>query len=164
MSLDATLEDRDGTWVLTMSRRLWHPAAGVWPWLTDPRRLARWSPVVPDAPFDGVGARLVREQPGDDPVDGEVLLVDPPHVLVHRWGPNVLRWKLTDTDDGCLLTLEQSMADPDPAAMSAAGWHVCLDVLEPALDGADVRRIVGPDALAVGWEGLRDRYAATLSR
>jgi hypothetical protein len=55
------------------------------------------------------------------------------------------------------------MAEPDPAAMSAAGWHVCFDVLEPALDGGDGARIVGPDALAVGWEALRDRYAAALN-
>jgi uncharacterized protein YndB with AHSA1/START domain len=163
MSLDATLAHRDGTWVLTMSRRLRHPAAVVWPWLIDPERLARWSPVVPDIAFDAVGARSVREQPGDDPVDGEVLTVDPPHVLVHRWGPNVLRWQLTDADTGCLLTLEQSMANPDPAASNAAGWHLCLDVLEPALDGSDGPRIVGPDALAAGWEVLRDRYAATLN-
>ena len=163
MSLDATLEHRDGAWVLTMTRRLRHPAAVVWPWLTDAQRLARWSPVVPDAAFDAVGARLVREQPDDDPLDGEVLLVDAPHVLVHRWGPDVLRWRLTDTDPGCVLTLEQSMADRDPAAMNAAGWHVCLDVLERALDGSDAARIVGPDALAVGWEELRDRYGATLN-
>jgi uncharacterized protein YndB with AHSA1/START domain len=162
MSLDATLEHRDDAWVLTMTRQLRHPATVVWPWLTDPARLARWSPVVPDAAFDAVGARLVREQPGDEPVDGEVLSVDAPHVLVHRWGPNVLRWQLTDTDAGCVLTLEQSMAEPDPAAMSAAGWHVCFDVLEPALDGGDGARIVGADAMAVGWEALRDRYASQL--
>ena len=31
------------------------------------------------------------------------------------------------------------------------------------LDGSDAARIVGPDALAVGWEELRDRYGATLN-
>jgi uncharacterized protein YndB with AHSA1/START domain len=161
-SLDATLEHRDGTWVLTMNRPLAHPVDVVWPWLTDPQRLTRWSPAVPDAPLTSTGPRQIREQPGDDPVDGEVLSVDAPHELVHRWGTDVLRWRLTATDTGCLLTLEHRMADRDPAAMNAAGWHVCLDVLEPALAGADVPRRVGPDALQGGWEALRDDYADAL--
>ena len=145
-----------------MIRALPHPAAVVWPWLTDPQRLMRWSPVVPDEALTSTGPRRIREQPGDDPVDGEVLSVDAPHELVHRWGPDVLRWRLADTENGCTLTLEHTMSDRDPAPMNAAGWHVCLDVLEPALAGGDVPRRVGPDALDGGWEQLRDEYAAAL--
>ena len=77
--LQGTLENRDGAWVLTLTRDIGHPAERVWPWLTDP----------------------------------------------------------THTDHtGCRLTLEQTMRDRDPAAMNAAGWHVCLDVL----DGVASRR------------------------
>jgi hypothetical protein len=43
--------------------------------------------------------------------------------------------------------------------MTAAGWHVCLTVLSLVLQGHDVERAVGEDALAVGWESLRDVYA-----
>ena len=50
-----------------------------------------------------------------------------------------------------------------PPPMNAAGWHVCLDVLEPVLGGEDVPRRVGQDALAGGWEALRDKYADALS-
>ncbi|WP_041782462.1 SRPBCC domain-containing protein [Mycolicibacterium chubuense] len=145
-----------------MTRTLPHRADVVWRWLTDPQRLARWSPVVPDAPLTSIGARQIRERPDGDPVDGEVLAVDAPHELVHRWGDDVLRWRLTDSDTGCTLTLEHRMADRGPAPMNAAGWHVCFDVLEPVLAGADVPRRVGPDALAVGWEALRDSYADAL--
>ncbi len=161
-TIDATLEHRDGAWVLTMTRKLPHRAEAVWPWLTDPQRLIRWSPVVPDAALTSTGPRQIREQPGDDPSDGEVLSVEAPRELVHRWGADVLRWRLTDTDTGCELTLEHRMAERDPAAMNAAGWHVCLDVLEPALDGAEVHRRVGPDASQGGWEALRDEYAVAL--
>ena len=35
------------------------------------------------------------------------------------------------------------MADRDPPPMNAAGWHVCLDVLEPALVAATPARVVG---------------------
>jgi uncharacterized protein YndB with AHSA1/START domain len=45
--LQGTLENRDGAWVLTLVREFRHPPETVWPWLTDPDRLRRWSPVVP---------------------------------------------------------------------------------------------------------------------
>ena len=161
--LQGTLENRDGAWVLTLVRDFAHPVERVWPWLTDPDRLRRWSPVVPDRPFDSIGDRQVRENPGDDPVTGDVIAVDPPHELVHRWGDDFLRWRLTATDTGCRLTLEQTMRDRGPAAMNAAGWHLCLGVLDDVLNGVDTARVVGQDAVAHGWEGLRDRYADVLS-
>jgi hypothetical protein len=55
------------------------------------------------------------------------------------------------------------MHQRDPAAMNAAGWDVCLTVLERTLAGEDVQRAVGPDALAAGWEALRDQYAEVLN-
>ncbi len=97
MRMDATLHNRDGAWVLTLEREFAHPPEVVWPWLTDPERLARWSPIVPDRPLDAPGARRVRENPGDEPVDGEVLSVDPPRELVHRWGEDLVRWRLSAT-------------------------------------------------------------------
>jgi uncharacterized protein YndB with AHSA1/START domain len=161
--LQGTLENRDGRWVLTLERDFAHPVDRVWPWLVEPDRLRRWSPIVPDKPFDEVGPRQVRENPGDQPVTGDVIAVDPPHELVHRWGDDdVVRWRLEPTATGCRLTLEQSMRDRDPAAMNAAGWHVCFDVLTDVLKGADRPRAVGQDAMAAGWEPLRDRYAELL--
>lgn len=163
MNLQGTLETRDGTWILTMVRDFPHPPERVWPWLTDPDRLQRWSPVVPDHPFDRPGPAQVRESPDDDPVDGEVLVLEAPHELVHRWGNDILRWRLTARVTGCVLTLEHSMAEQNPAAMNAAGWHLCLDVLTGNLNGDDTPRVVGADAVEHGWEALRDRYAEVLS-
>ena len=50
----------------------------------------------------------------------------------------------------------------DPAAMNAAGWHLCLDVLDGTLTGAEPARVVGEAALDHGWESLRDAYAELL--
>jgi len=147
MTMDATLENRDDAWVLTLRRDIAHSPEVVWPWLTDPARLARWSR---------------REQPGDEPIDGEVISVDPPRELIHRWGEDVVRWRLAPTTSGCLLTLEQTMQQRDPAAMNAAGWDVCLTVLDEVLGGADTPRATGPAALERGWAALRDEYAYAL--
>jgi uncharacterized protein YndB with AHSA1/START domain len=157
--LEGTLENRDGAWVLTLVRDFGRPVEKVWPWLTDPDRLRQWSPIVPDRAFDEVGPREVRENPEDDPVTGDVLALDPPHELAHRWGDDVVRWRLTPTPTGCRLTLEQTMRDRGPAAMNAAGWHICLDVLDDVLNGKATARAVGHGAVAHGWEALRDRYA-----
>lgn len=59
MTMDATLQYIGGAWVLTLARDFAHPVEVVWPWLTDPARLARWSPIVPDMALDGVGPKLL---------------------------------------------------------------------------------------------------------
>jgi hypothetical protein len=53
----ASLTEADGRWVLTMTRELAHPPERVWPMLTDPEQLSRWSPVVPDRPLTSAGLR-----------------------------------------------------------------------------------------------------------
>src|SRR5215212_5552755 len=160
--LQGTLENRDGAWVLTLVRDFGHSPEKVWPWLTDADRLRQWSPIVPDRALDSVGPRKVRENPDDEPLAGDVLSVDPPRELVHQWGDDVVRWRLQPTDTGCRLTLEQTMRERDKAAMNAAGWHLCLDVLDDVMNGVDRPRVVGPDAMEQGWEPLRDSYTELL--
>jgi uncharacterized protein YndB with AHSA1/START domain len=135
--------------------------------LTEPGRLARWSPFVPDREVTTVGPATARENPGDPPVDAEVLFVDPHRELVHRWGDDRLRWRLEPTPEGSRLTLEHTFgppaeAGPDEAAMYAAGWHVCFAVLVPVLDGEPVARVVGAAAESYGWTAWRDRYRDVL--
>jgi len=44
--------------------------------------------------------------------------------------------------------------------MGAAGWHICLDVLDRSLAGAPIGRMVGPDAMKFGgWQRLNAEYA-----
>lgn len=161
--LDATLapcDDHDGRWVLTMSRELNHSPEKVWQWLVDPDKLRQWSPAIPDRPLDSVGAAQVRETSADPVLDGEVLTVDPPHELIHRWGPDdTLRWRIEATGKGCRLTLEHSMSDRGNASGNAGGWHICLDTLTLAVDGTPRGRVVGLDAMTHDWQNLNDRYA-----
>ena len=164
--LDAILtpcDDHDGKWVLTMSRELNHSPEKVWQWLIDPDKLRQWSPAIPDRPLDSVGAAQVQETPADPILDGEVLTVDPPHELIHRWGPDdTLRWRIESTEKGCRLTLEHSMSDRGNASGNAGGWHICLDTLTLAVDGTPRGRVVGLDAMTHDWQNLNDRYARML--
>ena len=46
--------------------------------------------------------------------------------------------------------------------MNAAGWHLCLDVLDDVANGVERPRVVGQEAAAQGWEALRDKYSDAL--
>ena len=155
----ATLTDDGGIWVLTMTRSLPRSVDQVWPWLTEPDRLAQWSPIVPNRSLAGRGAAEARENPGDEPVDAEVLEVNPPTELIHRWGDHSIRWTLTPADDGCVLTLEQRFGEAKLAPLLAGGWHVCLGVLSVTVDEHPVGRVCGNAANAYDWQRLHDRYA-----
>ena len=44
-------------------------------------------------------------------------------------------------------------------SMGAAGWHICLDVLDRHLSGTPIGRIAGPDAMKfIGWQRLNAEY------
>jgi hypothetical protein len=61
---------------------------------------------------------------------------------------------------GTRLTLWHNI-DRRYIAMGAAGWHICLDVLEHTLTGTPLGRIVGPAAMKFeGWRRLNADYAA----
>lgn len=165
----ATLTEEDGRWTLTMQRRLRHSPAKVWLLMTEPDQLARWSPIVPDRAFDSVGPATARENPGDDDaVDAEVLAVDPPRELVHRWRADVLRWTLEPAGGGTLLTVHHTFADRARTGSYGAGWHICLGALAAldahGFDNEDApRRVVGGVSLDYGWQDLHDAYAAALA-
>lgn len=43
--------------------------------------------------------------------------------------------------------------------MGAAGWHICLDVLDRILAGEPLGRIVAGDAMQFDWPRLNVEYA-----
>ncbi|WP_084129649.1 SRPBCC domain-containing protein [Demequina sp. NBRC 110055] len=159
---EVLLEHEAGRWTLVMRRHFTQEADLLWRMLTEPDRLACWSPVVPDRPLTTPGPATSRENPDDDPVDTEVLSADAPHSLVHRWRDDVLRWTITPDATGAVLELRHRIADRTDSPVYAAGWHVCLARLA-AEDGAARERPTGQRSLAYGWEGLRDRYRDELA-
>lgn len=160
--IEATLANEGGRWVLSMHRLLLRPVDAVWPMLVDPERVARWSPVVPDRPLTSTGPATCRQHPTDPGVDAEVLVCDAPTELVHRCGDQILRWTLEPAEDGTRLALEHTFDKRADDGALAAGWHLCLAVLDAVLDGHDVERVVGARALDYGWEALRARYESAL--
>ena len=89
-----------------------------------------------------------------------VKRAEAPRVLEYNWGGQEIRWELQPLPDGgTRLTLWHNI-DRDFISMGAAGWHICLDVMERHLDGRPIGRLVAGDALKFGgWQRLNAEYA-----
>lgn len=159
-----------GTTLLTLGLTVDASPSRLWDYLTQPELLALWSPIVPDRPLTDVGPAHARETPEAPATEARVIELEPGTVLRHAWGMGEVLWELTESDvhveDDVLegatrsthLALTQTFTQQDLVPMTAAGWHVCFAVLTLVLDGQDIERVIGENALAVGWEGLRDAY------
>ena len=156
-AMHGTYETVDDRPALTFERRLAHPVERVWRAVTDPAELAHWFP-------SAVSGRGRARRPADLRVprrrhaalEGEVLELEPPRRFAFTWGDDVLRIELDRGGDGCLLRFTCLFDDPERAARDAAGWHVCLDLLEQHLGGAatDAPEQRAPRAMARALRGV----------
>lgn len=148
-------------WTLVFVRELRHPVETVWAALTDPAQLAAWSPFDADRDLGTTGEATLTMAGGDgsERSRSEIRRAERPRLLEYTWDTDVLRWELEPTATGTRLTLRHTVSERSWLPKVAAGWHICLDVAERALDGAPVGRIVGEDGKAHGWQRLHDEYA-----
>lgn len=150
-------------WTLILVRELRHPPERVWQALTDPAHLREWAPFDADRSLGTAGARVklsTAGTPGPQVSETTVTRAEAPRLLEYRWGGNELRWELEPLAGGTRLTLWHGI-DRGFIAWGAAGWHICLDVMDRLLAGRPIGRIVGPDAMKFdGWQRLTTEYAA----
>lgn len=161
MTTSAHIEKDGEKWTLVLVRELHHPPAKVWKALTDPQHLREWAPFDSDRNLGAVGTAKLTTVGAPTPMisDAQIKRADAPSVLEFNWGGQDIRWELEPLGDGTRLTLWHNI-DRRFIAMGAAGWHVCLDVLEHSLDDQPIGRIVGPDAMKFdGWQRLHAEYA-----
>jgi len=158
---DARVVATGDAWTLVFVRDLPHPPEVVWRALTDPAELDQWAPFAADRDLGAPGEVTLTMVDGENrmPLATTVLEVKEPELLAYAWGADLLQWELTAIDGGTRLTLRHQLADRGMDAMVAAGWHLCVAVLERLLAGEPVGVIRGQDALNYGWEQLRDGYA-----
>jgi uncharacterized protein YndB with AHSA1/START domain len=154
---------KDGEqWTLVLVRELRHPPQAVWQAITDPAHLREWAPFDADASLGTAGTTVKLTTVGaPTPLVSEttVTRADAPRLLEYKWGGFDMRWQLEATGGGTRLTLWTNI-DRRYMSMGAAGWHICLDVLDRLLDGQPIGRIVGPEAMKFdGWQRLNADYA-----
>jgi uncharacterized protein YndB with AHSA1/START domain len=153
---------KDGeSWTLVLVRELRHPPDTVWQALTDPAQLREWAPFDADRSLATVGPAKLSTVGTPAPYVSETRIVraEAPKLLEYSWGGGDIRWQLEPIDGGTRLTLWHNI-DRRFVSMGAAGWHICLDVLDGLLAGQPIGRIVGGEALKFdGWQRLNAEYA-----
>jgi len=149
-------------WTLILVREMRHSPERIWRALTDPAELREWAPFDADGSLGTAGSEVKLTTVGAPTVhisETTVTRADAPHVLEFNWGGFDMRWELEPRRDGTRLTLWTNI-DRRYISMGAAGWHICLDVLDRLLSGTPIGRIVGPDAIKFGgWQQLNAEYA-----
>jgi uncharacterized protein YndB with AHSA1/START domain len=155
--------EKDGeNWTLVLVRELRHPPEKVWQALTDPVHLREWAPFETDTNLGTVAVTVKLTTvgaPTPQVTETTVTRAEAPQVLEYKWGGNAIRWKLEAVGGRTRLTLWHNI-DRRFITMGAAGWHICLDVLERLLAGRPIGRMVGVDAMKFGgWQRLNAEYA-----
>jgi len=159
---NAQLRKDGDKWTLVLVRELRHPPQKVWQALTDPAHLREWAPFDADRSLGSAGTTVKLTTvgaPSPHVCETTITRADAPRLLEYNWGGGDLRWELEAVDRGTRLTLWANI-DRRFVAIGAAGWHVCLDVLDHLLGETPIGRITGPDALKLsGWQRLSAEYA-----
>jgi DNA-binding transcriptional ArsR family regulator len=130
--------------------------------LTDPAHLREWAPFDANRNLGETGPVKLTTfgAPAPHVTESTVRRAEPPRVLEYGWGENDLRWELEPLGSGTRLTL-WTQIDRRFVSMGAAGWHVCLDVLDQLIAGDPIGRIAGMEAMQhAGWQRLNGEYAA----
>ncbi len=155
---------KDGEkWTLILVRDLRHPPETVWQALTDPAHLREWAPFDADRSLGAVGTKVKLTTvgaPTPQVSETTVTRADAPKVLEYNWGGQDLRWELEAVGGGTRLTLWHNI-DRRFISMGAAGWHVCIDVLDRLLSETPIGRMVGMEVMKFNvWQRLNAEYAA----
>jgi uncharacterized protein YndB with AHSA1/START domain len=149
-------------WELVVVRELRHSPEKVWLAITDPEHLREWAPFDADKSLAtaGVNVKLTTvNAPQTHITETRIMRAEAPHFLEYMWGANPMRWELEPIPGGTRLTLSTAI-NRNFITMGAAGWHVCLDVLDHLLAGDPIGRLVGTDTMKFsGWQRLTNEYA-----
>jgi len=154
-------KENEDKWTLVLVRELRHSPEKVWQALTDPAHLREWAPFEADGSLATAGATVkltTVTAPTPQVSETKVTRADAPKALEYNWGGFDIRWELEGSHGGTRLTLWHNI-NRRFISMGAAGWHICLDVLDHLLDGNPIGRIVGGDATKFDWQRLNVEYA-----
>lgn len=85
-------------------------------------------------------------------------MFEPPHRLAYTWGEDELHFELAPSDGGCILTLTNVLDERNAAARNAAGWEVCIGLLDKHLAGepTDGAHSDSPEE----WQQVYESYVA----
>ncbi|MBX3095500.1 MAG: SRPBCC domain-containing protein [Fimbriimonadaceae bacterium] len=158
-----SIEDGDQA-TLVFRREFRHEQSVIWSMITLKAHLERWAPFSPsrDLNYTGPVEIMMTDGPESDTYQEMVTAVTAPSLVEYTWGGDLLRWQLESVDMGTALTLRNRVSNAEWLSRVAAGWHICLQVMDHLAGGRDIPRIVGDEAKKHGWEELESLYRERL--
>jgi len=135
---DGTYLEIDGRPAVRFERIYDHPVARVWAAVTDPDEMRHWFP-SPEIEYDARtgGSITVSGDPySPTPKSSRVLVWEPPHRFAFEWEDDELHLTLSEHARGCRLELVNILSTPGAGARNAAGWEMCLDLLDQVVAGS----------------------------
>ncbi|MEC0232682.1 SRPBCC family protein [Paenibacillus alba] len=159
--MDGRVLQYEGRHVVSFERYLNHPVEKVWRAITSPDRIVNW--LTAHAQFDLiVDGQITFRWENGDLVHGKFTKVNPPYELEYTWqektsGKSLVRWELSDYDEGCLVHLTHTFYESAIVADFLAGWHVHLEMLDMTLQEKHVD---------FPWERVKEmheKYASVIS-
>ncbi|MFC9842456.1 SRPBCC family protein [Streptomyces sp. NPDC060223] len=147
----------DGRPAVRFSRTYDHPVDRVWQFVTDPHELGRWFPSRAAIDLRPGGTITFSGDPNMPESTGRVIAVDAPRHLSFAWGGDELRFDLEALEEKrTRLTLTDVLEAANTAARNAAGWEVCLGVLDAHARGEEHE---GPHAGSTAiWQEIYRLY------
>jgi uncharacterized protein YndB with AHSA1/START domain len=149
-------------WEIRFERRLGHAPQKVWNAIVGPGQMSRWFDRTEFPAKLEVGAtiRFFHDAFGMES-QGRITRLEPPRLIEWMWtaafAPDqLMSWEIVSEPDGCRLILRQQIADESLLGRTTAGWHVCLDRMQAALDDE-----ASPSHMS-SWPALFEHYKAVL--
>lgn len=136
----AQIEKVKNGYTARYERHLKHSVKEVWSYLTDNDKLPQWfSELRVDELREG---GVIKFDMGDGTFEEMKIIELKMHsVLEYTWGEDIVRFELSQEQDGCSLVLiEKIHTITDHTPRDLAGWHVCLDVIAVLLDRKTIDR------------------------
>jgi uncharacterized protein YndB with AHSA1/START domain len=158
---NAQVKKEGDSWTLVLVRDLRHAPEKVWKALTEPAHLREWAPFDADRSL-AAGATVKMTTvgaPQPHVTETTIKRAEAPRLLEYNWGGGDVRWELEPSGSGTRLTLWANI-NRKFISMGAAGWHICLDVLDHLLAEDPIGRMAGMEVMQFGgWQRLNVEYA-----
>jgi uncharacterized protein YndB with AHSA1/START domain len=153
------LEQIESRWRLRFTRETSTPSREGWRALVQLEHLDAWFPTTMEGDrVEGAELTLSFRENETPSMHGEMITYDPYSALEFKWGEDLIRFELRPESDGTVLTLFDIFDELGRAARDAAGWHVCLDLLDDRLAGAEPPADGGRSR----WETVHTEYVEVL--
>ncbi|WP_080875598.1 SRPBCC family protein [Oceanobacillus timonensis] len=136
----ATLEQVGNEYIATFERHWENTVEEVWSVLTQNNKLQQWMPNLEVVDLRKNGTMTFHMNDGTGNSFGiSILDFQAQSHWQFEWGDESVRFELEAEEEGCKFVLKEYIPIlNDHTPKDLAGWHICLDMFQAALNGEPI--------------------------